>query len=95
MLRKFIIGLVKALLDIVILVSLIGGIILIAVTADHAGGFAGPLVIGEAIVGACGLVAMFGVISLLIEINENLIRLRGDSAPMFRRVEPVMPSAGS
>ena len=61
MLRKFIIGLMKALLDVVILVSLIGGVIVIGVTAANAGGYAPPLVIAEAIIGACALVAVFGV----------------------------------
>ena len=84
MLRKFIIGLMKALLDVVILVSLIGGVIVIGVTAANAGGYAPPLVIVEAIIGACALVAVFGVISLLIEINENLICLRGDAVSVRR-----------
>ena len=84
MLRKFIIGLMKALLDVVILVSLIGGVIVIGVTAANAGGYAPPLVIAEAIIGACALVAVFGVISLLIEINENLICLRGDAVSVRR-----------
>jgi hypothetical protein len=95
MLRKLIIWLMKTLLNLQIFVSLIGGGVLIVVTLVAAvadgkigGGYSLPLsamLIAEIALGAFALVALFGVISLLIEINENLIRLR--QTPV-RRVEP-------
>ena len=43
------------------------------------------MLIAEIVLGAFGLVALFGLLSLLIEINENLIRLRQTPG---RRLEP-------
>ena len=87
MLRQLIIGLMKVLLDLQIVLSLIVGAIVIAMTATNKNIGAGVswMLIGEIVLGAFGLVALFGLLSLLIEINENLIRLR--QIPV-RRLEP-------
>ena len=71
MLRQLIIGLMKVLLDLQIILSLIVGVLVIAGTVKF-GGYGGYWAIGEFILGAFGLVALFGLLSLLIEINENL-----------------------
>ena len=75
MLRQLIIGLMKVLLDLQIILSLIVGVLVIAGTLKF-GGYGGYWAIGEIILGAFGLVALFGLLSLLIEINQNLICLR-------------------
>ncbi len=88
MLRHFIIGLMKVLLDLQIILSLIAGAIVIAMTASagkNIGTGVSWMLIAEIVLGAFGLVALFGLLSLLIEINENLIRLRQTPG---RRLEP-------
>jgi nitrate reductase gamma subunit len=88
MLRQLIIWLMKTLLDLSIMVSLIAGAIVIAMTATaykNIGAGVSWMLIAEIALGALGLVAVFGLLSLLIEINENLIRLRQTPG---RRLEP-------
>ena len=66
----------KTMLDLSIIVSLIGGTIVIAMTAKNIDTGKEWMVLAEIVLGAFGLVALFGLLSLLIEINENLIHLR-------------------
>lgn len=89
MLRQFIIRLMKLLLDLQIIGSLIVGAGVIAVTATNKtiGANVSWMLIAEIVIGAFALVALFGLLSLLIEINENLIRLR--QTPV-RRLEPQL-----
>ena len=86
MLRQFIIWLMKVLLDLQIVLSLIAVIVVIGVTVDRN---LGSWVLAAEIVGAAfALVAIFGLLSLLVEINENLIRLR-QAPTLARRIEPT------
>jgi hypothetical protein len=85
MLRQLVIWLMKTMLDLAIIVSLIAGAIVIAMTAKNLDAGKEWMVIAEIGLGAFGLVALFGLLSLLIEINENLTHLR--QTPV-RRLEP-------
>jgi hypothetical protein len=92
MLRQFIIWLMKVLLDVAIALSLLVVIaVAFAINRTNAGGdWATNLaIVAEIVVGAFALVGLFGLLSLLIEINENLIRLR-QAAPTARRVDPAL-----
>jgi hypothetical protein len=42
-------------------------------------------IVAEIVIGAFGLVGLFGLLNLLIEINENLIRLRQVPPTALRR----------
>ena len=91
MLRRFIIGLMKALLDISIALSLFiaGAFFLYLLHKPPTDPWfvilAPPLI-------AIGLVTGFGLLSLLIEINENLIAIRYAGAAS-RRVDPSLVTA--
>jgi hypothetical protein len=91
MLRRFIVWLMKVLLDVAIVLSLCAVAVAIAVTALFPAdrNIGGLLLVGEIVLGAFALVGLFGMLSLLIEINDNLIRLR-QAAPTARRVEPAL-----
>jgi hypothetical protein len=91
MLRQFIIWLMKVMLDVAIALSLFAVIAFaFALNQKAPGDWATSLaIVAEIVIGAFALVGLFGLLSLLIEINENLIRLR-EAAPTARRVEPAL-----
>ena len=86
MLRQFLIWLMKVALDLAIFLSLLAGVAATVMSVERVRSDAvGWLVALEIVGGAFALVGLFGLLSLLIEINENLIRLR--QTPV-RRLEP-------
>jgi hypothetical protein len=91
MLRQFIIWLMKVMLDFAIALSLFAVIaIAVALNRNAGGDWATTLaIVAEIVIGAFGLVGLFGLLSLLIEINENLIRLRQVPPTALRRAGPM------
>jgi hypothetical protein len=88
MLRQFIIWLMKVMLDVAIALSLFAVIAIAALNRNAGGDWATTLaIVAKSVIGVFGLVGLFGLLSLLIEINENLIRLR-QVAPTVLRREP-------